>query len=93
MVDKTENSTDATAPSNHQDQRQQDLRDKLRRRMKSKQSTRLPRAALVHKAKKKTTTEKGQQEMMDMIQNMDMNAVAEAMKTREHQRKLQNFKM
>lgn len=69
------------------------LRDKLRRKMKSKQSTRLPRTVIVKQAKKKTSTEKGQQEMMDMLQNIDMNAVTEAMKTRGHQRKLKNFKM
>lgn len=80
------------AQSTNADHRQA-IRDKLRRKMRSKQSTRLPRTAMVHQAKKKTSTEKGQQEMVDMLQSMDMKAVTNAMKTREHQRKLKQFKM
>ena len=91
---RTDANTDVNADERpNDDKRKQDLRNKLRRRMKNKQSFRLTRDALVYKTKKKTTTEKGQQEMIDMVQNMDMNAVAEAMKTREHQRRLKNFKM
>jgi hypothetical protein len=61
--------------------------------MRRKQTGRLPRAAILHRTKKKSSTEEGQNEMMELLKNVDMDAMREAMQSRETQRKLKNFKI
>lgn len=95
MPDKNQRTLDDSnqiCPEHNPDHRKE-LSEKLRKKMKSKKSGRLGRYALVQKTKSTVTSKNGQRDLMDMLENVDMKAVSEAMKTREHQRKLKNFNL